>query len=267
MSNPEDHQMVSEPHQSVEELMAKYGMHRECRCDKFNEMVKLLDQEIQRFDEKSRAFWLRHPNCHSTDKSKLIELMINDLGKFDNKVTQPEDNHCWNSPILYQSIIDHQSLNNYLDYLDNNTEENELVDLFSVSRKPKKKKKKKMASKPRQSLEEFMAENGIKPTCNCAKCRVMIKLLNEKIERFNEKSRAYNYRHHYRDVVNIPNLLERLKHDEGKFENNVTKPGDNPYLNTPHIYDSLVKYETFNNYIDYLENNAEENKIADSSSM
>ncbi|KAH0558102.1 uncharacterized protein LOC123271802 [Cotesia glomerata] len=126
------HLMGSESPRSVDEIMAKNGIKSTCRCDKCNAMVKLLDKEIQRYWEKSIAFWLHHHNFNYIDKCKLMELMKNDLGKFDNKVTESGDDFCSNSPHIYERIIDYQSLNSYLDYLDKNTNELELINPFSM---------------------------------------------------------------------------------------------------------------------------------------
>ncbi|CAG5076719.1 Protein of unknown function [Cotesia congregata] len=94
----------------------------------------------------------------------------------------------------------------------------------------------------------------------------MRKLLKEETtDRFNEKSKAYNLRRNYPDdIVDENNVELRLRLDQGKFENKISELGDNSCFSAARIYACLVnKYETYNNYIDYLEKYAEENKIVD----
>ncbi|KAH0558182.1 hypothetical protein KQX54_014769 [Cotesia glomerata] len=113
-------------------------------------------------------------------------------------------------------------------------------------------------------LHQSVDELDIKLKCPCDKCNFKRKLLKEKLKRFEEISEAYNRRNNYRVTIIISEVWDQLKHNVGKFDINVTKQGDNPCLNNPYIYEDLVAHETYNNYIDYLENEmAEENKMVD----
>ncbi|KAH0568083.1 uncharacterized protein LOC123263969 [Cotesia glomerata] len=228
-------------------------------------MIKLLDEKIKQFNRKSRAYNHRHYYREVIDIPNVLGRLKHDEGKFENNVTKPGDNPCLNTPHINDSFVKYETFNNYIDYLEKNAEENKIADPTSIA-----------TSKPENQLvdctlrwdpEDFMDENYRRVTGHCDKCNVMTKLLNEKIKRCNEKSKAYNRRYHNRDIVDKHNMWERSKNNLGKFENKITDLGNISCLNTHDIYADPVEYETLNNYIDYLEKYAEENKIVDPSSI
>ncbi|CAD6231572.1 GSCOCG00001476001-RA-CDS [Cotesia congregata] len=258
LSKPKDQQMASQPSRSFKKLMARHGIKPTCYCNKCNEMNKLLKKNIEQFKKKSCVYNARHKFSERICISSVMKRLKLDLGKFANKISGPGDDPCYNTPHIYYSLVEYETYNNYIDYLEKNAEDDEIAGPSLIA---ESKPFQLVGSESHWYVDEIMAKNGIQPTCRCDKCYVMVKLLDEEAQRYLEKSITFWFRHHNYHCVDKLKMLELIKTNPGKFDNNVTELREDFCVNSRHIYKSLVEFESLNNHLDHLDNNLQENGL------